>query len=108
MLKQLDPDNKNGGYVLPQELMRDMLDNACGNPYYPPGFDYRKAEAELREWIQKNPTKRRPSYPKPPGGWHVYRIETHCVAFMVKARKKRNARTKKYTWQILEIVKESC
>lgn len=97
-ITELDPQNKNGGYILPQQLMREILEHACSNPYYPPGFKHKE---EYRKHAE-NKTLVNGDVP-PPGGWNEYHIDTHCMSFKVIARKKRNPRTKKYTWQILQF-----
>lgn len=88
--------------ILPQTVMRELLDNACSNPYYPENFDYSAAEKKMMEWNENRDKQNvaAKNYPDPPGGWHVYRIETHCKAYDIVARKSRNSRTKKETWQI--------
>ena len=91
-------------YILPQTLMIEILENSCSNPHYPEGFDYLKAEKKMHEWNRNRPADvPNKSYPAPPGGWHRYEIELHCAVFTVIARKKRNTRTKKYSWQIKSV-----
>lgn len=70
------------------DLMSEILNRSCSNPYYPEDFDYLAAEREMRAWNKARPAAvPNKNYPDPPGGWHKYEIEVHCWTFTVIAKK---------------------
>ena len=80
-----------------EEAMIQLLNNACSNPYYPPGFDYKAAQEAMNEYNSTAPNTRRKPYPDPPAGWHTYHIELHCKQYLIQARQVFD------TWEVFSI-----